>query len=64
LRRDPTGRSTNDVGEELDLLTNFHLTTHTDLLFGYSHLYAGDFIKRTGNGRSPDFFYAQYSYRW
>jgi hypothetical protein len=64
LRRDPTGRAGNDVGEELDLLTNFHLSNHADLLIGYSHLYAGDFIKRTGPPGSPDFFYAQYSYRW
>jgi hypothetical protein len=30
----------------------------------YSHLYAGDFLHRTGNGRSPDILWAMYSFRW
>jgi hypothetical protein len=64
IRRDPTGRAGTDVGEEIDLLTNFHLTTHQDILVGYSRLSAGDFIKRTGNPGSPDLFYLQYSFKW
>ncbi len=64
LRRDPTGRAGNDVGNELDLLVNFHLSNHQDLLFGYSRLFAGDFIKRTGPGNDPELYYLQYIYRW
>ena len=45
-------------------MLNFHLTKHSDVYVNYSHLYAGDFIKRTGSPRSPDYLYLQYSFRW
>ena len=64
LRIDPTGKAGTNVGQEIDLLTNFHLSKHTDFLLGYSHLFAGDFIKQTGNGRDVDYLYAQWSFRW
>jgi hypothetical protein len=63
-RQDPTGQAGRDVGQEVDLLMNVHLSAHQDVLVGYSKLYAGDFIRRTGNPDSPELFYAQYSYRW
>ena len=52
------------MGNELDLMANFHLTKHQDVLVGYSHLFAGHFIKATGSGRDPELYYVQYSYRW
>ncbi len=64
IRRDPTGRAGDDVGQELDLLLNFHVSQHADIFMSYSHLYAGQFIKLTGSPRSPDYFYLQFSYRW
>ena len=63
-RRDPTGQAGNDVGSELDLVTNFHLTDRQDVLFNYCHFFPGTFIKRTGPGIPADFVYAQYTYRW
>jgi hypothetical protein len=63
-RVDPTGKAGTDVGEVLTVYTNFHLSMHSDLLLQYSHLSAGDFIKRTGPRGSPDEFYLQYSFRW
>ena len=64
IRRDPSGLAGTDVGREIDFITNFHLSPHQDLLVGYSKLFAGDFLKRTGNPDSPEFFYLQYNYRW
>jgi hypothetical protein len=64
IRRDPTGRAGTDVGDEFDFSLNFHLTTHQDLYFDYSHLHAGEFIRRTGSPLSPDYLYLQYSFRW
>ncbi len=68
LRRDPTGRAGSNVGDEIDLVLNFHLSHHLDLLFGYSHLFAGGFLQRTAananQAMSPDLWYAMYSYRW
>ncbi|MCI0637778.1 MAG: alginate export family protein [Gemmataceae bacterium] len=64
IRRDPTGRAGTDVGNELDLFLNFHLSPHQDILVGYSKLFAGDFIRGTRPGQSPELFYVQYSFRW
>jgi hypothetical protein len=64
IRRDPTGRAGTDVGDEIDLITNFHLSQHQDILLGYSKFFGGAFIRRTGAPLSPDFFYAQYCFKW
>jgi hypothetical protein len=64
IRADLTGAAGNDVGHELDLVFNFHLSNHSDIMVGWSKLYAGDFIKATGPGQSPELFYLMYSFRW
>lgn len=68
LRRDVTGRAGNNVGQELDFIVNFHLGSHSDILVGYSHLFAGDFLRNTAAnaaaGDDPELFYLMYSYRW
>ncbi|MCI0461396.1 MAG: alginate export family protein [Gemmataceae bacterium] len=64
IRRDPTGRAGHNVGDEIDLVLNFHLGTHHDVLVGYSKLFAGSFLERSGPAVSPELFYAQYSFRW
>jgi hypothetical protein len=64
IRRDPTGLSGISVGNEIDLILNFHLTKHQDIFCTYSHLFAGSFLKNTGNGDDASYVYMQYSYRW
>ncbi|MFO0929763.1 MAG: alginate export family protein [Gemmataceae bacterium] len=68
LRQDKTGRAGKHVGQELDFIVNFHLSNHSDLLFNYSHMFAGSFLKRTATNSyqamDPQAFYVQYSYRW
>lgn len=68
IRQDRTGRAGNFVGNEVDVLLNFHLSKHSDVFFSYSRLFAGEFIRKTGStpgGRqSPDALYLAYSYRW
>jgi hypothetical protein len=64
LRRDPTGKSGTDVGDELDLVTNFHLAQNQDICIGFSKLFEGAFLRNTGPGPSPELFYVQYSFRW
>jgi len=64
IRSDPTGASGVDVGDEIDFLANFHIGTHQDVLIGYSKLFAGNFIKNTGNGSSPEVFYLQHQFRF
>jgi hypothetical protein len=64
IRSDPTGRAGRDVGNELDWWVNFHLTQNQDLWVGWSKLYEGSYLKKTGPGPSPELFYVQYSFRW
>lgn len=64
LRIDPTGAAGKDVGNELDLFANFHLGAHSDVLVGWSKLWAGEFIRATGSGRNPELFYLMYNVRW
>lgn len=33
-RKDPTGQAGYHVGDELDFVSNFHLSTHQDILVG------------------------------
>ena len=63
-RQDPTGHSGNHVGDEIDLINNIHLSQHEDLLFGYSHLFPGEFLQKTGFPGGVDFCYVQYSIKW
>lgn len=64
IRSDATGASGVDVGNEIDFVTNFHIGPHQDVLIGYSKLFAGNFIKNTGNGSSPELFYLQHQFRF
>ncbi|MGL6076286.1 MAG: alginate export family protein [Fimbriiglobus sp.] len=67
IRRDATGRSGSHVGEELDLVMNFHLSNHSDFLMGYSYLFGGDFLRNTAgrNGAvDSSFLFFQMTYRW
>jgi hypothetical protein len=64
LRDDPTGKAGTDVGNEIDLLANFHITPQLDLTVGYSELFAGDFIRQTGPGQNPRLFYLLLTSRW
>ncbi len=64
LRIDPTGAAGKDVGNELDMTVNFHLGPHSDVLLGWSKLWAGGLIRNTGSGRDPELWYVMYNVRW
>lgn len=69
-RFDPTGRSGRDVGHELDAIGNVHLSKHSDVLIGYSYLFAGRFLESTTPAGQPrgasdaSNFFVMYNYRW
>jgi hypothetical protein len=63
-RFDPTGRAGTNVGQELDLLSNFQLDRHNSVQVGFSKFFSGDFIKQTGPNVNPELFYVQYYFRW
>jgi hypothetical protein len=64
LRFDPTGKSGRDVGRELDLIANFHLTPRQDILAAYGHLWEGRFLRSTGSRNSAETFWLMYNVRW
>ena len=64
IRRDPTGKAGTDVGEVLDFVVNFHLDKHQDVFLQWTHLYAGQFLRKTGSPGDLNAVYLQYSYRW
>lgn len=68
LRISKNGTAGNYVGTEFDLLFNFHLSDHSDLLLSYSYMVAGRFIIETattpGGKQDPQALYCQYTYRW
>jgi hypothetical protein len=49
----------DEVGTEVDFTLLYKCNKHTDLLVGYSHVFAGDFIEETGPDDDIDFFYSQ-----
>lgn len=63
-RFSPNGSAGRNVGQELDFLVNFHLSSHSDLQLGYAKLFAGEFLKQTGSGNNPSLFYFLYNFRW
>jgi hypothetical protein len=64
IRVDPTGKSGNDVGQELDWFVNFHLSQHQDFLIGYSRFFTGSFIQSTGFPGGAGLAYGQYTFKW
>lgn len=63
-RRDPTGKSGKEVGDELDLTLVWKMSVHEKLLLGYSHLWEGNFIRATGASQDADLFYVQYQFKF
>jgi hypothetical protein len=52
---DPTASS--HAGTEIDLTVNTKLTRHLEMLCGYSHFFAGDYLADTGAGDDANFAY-------
>jgi len=63
-RRDTTGRSGTEIGQELDLTVLWKIDPHQAILFGYSHFFDNEFITNTGPSEDADFFYVQYSLKF
>jgi hypothetical protein len=49
----------DEVGTEIDLTMLYKCNRHTDVLVGFSHVFAGDFIEESGPDDDIDFFYTQ-----
>ena len=67
IRRDATGQAGKNVGDEIDVVVNFHLTNYSDLMLGYSRLFGGGFLEGTsGPNRAvdSDVLHFMYQVKW
>lgn len=60
--RTGTGTTARYVGAELDLFASYNFTRHLLGYAGYSHFFAGDFIRQTGPSEDSDFVYLALQY--
>ena len=58
-RTSATAGVDDNVGTEVDLLVKYTVDENIKILAGYSHFYAGDYLKQTGSSDDGDFFYFQ-----
>lgn len=63
-RFSPNGSAGGNVGQELDLIFQIHVSKRADILTGYSRLNSGGFLTSTGPGQSPQMWYFMYNVRW
>lgn len=59
VRTAPAGGVSRTLGQELDLLMAYKLNAHASFLGGYSHFFAGPYLRDTGADDDADFIYAQ-----
>ncbi|PIW58911.1 MAG: hypothetical protein COW13_04915 [Candidatus Omnitrophica bacterium CG12_big_fil_rev_8_21_14_0_65_50_5] len=59
IKRATSAGADDFVGTELDLLTKYKANDDLDFMIGYSHFFAGDFLRDTGPSDDADFFYIQ-----
>lgn len=68
VRQDLTGRAGTDVGTALSGALQFHLDNHQMVLVQYSHLFSGEFIRRTAVNRDAakdlSALWVQYTLKW
>ncbi|MCC9599161.1 alginate export family protein [Stieleria sp. JC731] len=66
-RHDPTGAAGNNVGDEIDLVLNFHLTRYSDILVSYNKLFGGKYLEATANANqdsNAEALYLIFQQRW
>jgi hypothetical protein len=56
--------ASKELGQELDLFLKWKGSDLFDVLLGYSHFFAGQFLEDTGASDDADFFYVQPTFRF
>ena len=64
IRRDATGAAGRNVGDELDVVVNLHLTDNSDVMLGYSQLFGGSFLENTAGPDDAELFFLMFQQRW
>lgn len=63
-RVSPGGTAGHDVGQEVDLVLDFHIGPRSDIQTGYCYLFGGDFLRLTGPSANTSMAFVQYQFRW
>lgn len=67
IRRNATGSAGNNVGDEIDLVMNFHIDAQSDVLLAYAQVFGGGFLKATSSptqAANTEALYLIYNFRW
>lgn len=67
VRRDPTGNAGRNVGDEIGIYTNFHLTRYSDVMISYNQLFGGNFLAATAGplgAADARSLYLMFQQRW
>ncbi|MFO0972098.1 MAG: alginate export family protein [Phycisphaerae bacterium] len=64
IRRDLSGASGDDVGDEFDVTVQWQVDAHSSLLVGASHFWPDRFVERSGPSRDADLFYLQWQFKF
>ncbi len=59
IKRATAAGASSSVGQEIDLLVKYKVCDYANLMVGYSHFFAGDYLEDTGTAEDADFFYVQ-----
>lgn len=64
LGQDPTGRSGDEIGDELDLLYRFPVRKDLTVLLGYSAFFPGRFAQSVGRTKTQSYVYSQVLFKF
>jgi len=59
LRYDKNGNASDYVGDEVDLVLNYKVSSFLNIEGGYARFFCGDYVKDTGSSDDADWFYLQ-----
>jgi hypothetical protein len=66
-RRDATGAAGSNVGDEIDVVLNFHLSRYSDVLVSYNKLFGGSYLQATSGPNAAvdaESLYFIFQQRW
>lgn len=63
-RRDVTGSSGNELGDEIDVTLDWKLDIHQAVQFTYAHFFHGNYVSATGPNDDSEVFYLQYQFKF
>ncbi len=64
IRRNVNGAPGGEIGHEIDVTLNYTIDVHQSVLLGWSHFWAGEFVRSTGPSDNEDFFYLMYTLKF